>query len=327
MNCANHPDTANVAFCRTCGKPLCANCSRPVQGVIYCETCLAQRLGAMPSGVAPGVVPGAPGVVAPGVVAPGMTPSQGPNPALAGILAGVFPFGVGAVYTGQYAKGLVHLGIAVFLIALMGSESPWYVITAAAIAAGFFYVYQIIDAARSARAVQMGQPAPDPFGIVQTFGTGEKASKSNIPTGAVILIGLGVLFMLHTMDVWFFDFRYLWPTILIGLGVWLFARRWGMVAGQGGASCQCPRCRARCIMGPAILVTVGVLFLIDHIVSFGHTWPALLIVIGLIKVYQGNAPNTGHWDARSPSQPVAGYDPVQPPPPPVAPPPTEVQNG
>ena len=25
MNCANHPDIAPVAYCRTCGKPLCAN--------------------------------------------------------------------------------------------------------------------------------------------------------------------------------------------------------------------------------------------------------------------------------------------------------------
>jgi len=316
MNCANHPDIANVAFCRTCGKPLCAACSRPVQGVIYCETCLAQRLGAIPPGVVAGAVPNAPGAVA----AP-MAPSPGPNPALAGILAGFFPFGVGAVYTGQYAKGLIHLGIAVFLIAIMGSDSPWYVITAAAIAAGFFYVYQIIDASRSARAVQLGQPAPDPFGIVQTFGTGEKATKSNVPMGAVILIGLGVLFMLHTMDVWFFDFRYIWPTILIGIGVWLFARRWG----QPGA-CQCPRCRARCMMGPAVLVTLGVLFLIDHIIPFWHTWPALLIVIGLIKVYQGNAPNTGHVEVLPPGQPPAGYGTV-PPPPPVQPPPSEVHNG
>jgi LiaI-LiaF-like transmembrane region len=326
MNCANHPETANEAFCRICGKPLCAACSRPVQGVIYCETCLVQRLGTMPQAVAPGVAPG----VVPGAPSVGVPPvppaAQGPNPALAGILAGFFPFGVGAVYTGQYAKGLVHLGIAVFLIAIMGSESPWYVITAAAIAAGFFYVYQIIDAARSARAVQLGQPAPDPFGFAQTFGTGEKATRSNIPTGAVILIGLGVLFMLHTMDVWYFDFRYLWPTILIGLGVWLFARRWGMVAGQPG-TCQCPRCRARCLMGPAVLVTLGILFLIDHIVPFGHTWPALLIIIGLIKVYQGNAPNTGHVDVLQPGQPPAGYAPVPPPAPPVPPPPTEVQNG
>ena len=23
MNCANHPETAAIAYCRTCGKPLC----------------------------------------------------------------------------------------------------------------------------------------------------------------------------------------------------------------------------------------------------------------------------------------------------------------
>ncbi len=44
MNCANHPDIESVAYCRTCGKPLCANCTRDVRGVVYCENCLAARL-------------------------------------------------------------------------------------------------------------------------------------------------------------------------------------------------------------------------------------------------------------------------------------------
>ena len=44
MNCATHSDTAAVAFCRTCGKPLCNQCTRDVRGVIYCESCLAARL-------------------------------------------------------------------------------------------------------------------------------------------------------------------------------------------------------------------------------------------------------------------------------------------
>ncbi len=44
MNCANHADASAVAYCRTCGKALCANCTRPVKGVIYCENCLADRM-------------------------------------------------------------------------------------------------------------------------------------------------------------------------------------------------------------------------------------------------------------------------------------------
>ena len=49
MNCANHPDVPRAAFCRTCGKALCANCTRTVRGVIYCENCLAARLeGTLP---------------------------------------------------------------------------------------------------------------------------------------------------------------------------------------------------------------------------------------------------------------------------------------
>ena len=65
MNCANHPDVEKVAFCRTCGKPLCANCTRSVHGVIYCESCLAARL----EGVQPNVAPPASGFVAGGPAA------------------------------------------------------------------------------------------------------------------------------------------------------------------------------------------------------------------------------------------------------------------
>lgn len=316
MNCATHPDLPAVAYCRTCGKPLCASCIRSVNGVIYCESCLAARIeGTVPP--QPGVVPG----VAPGVMHPQR--SGGPNPALAGILAGFFPYGVGAVYTGQYAKGLAHLlifvGILWGLISGGGNMAPFL-----GIAMGFFYVYQIIDAIRSAAAIQTGQAPPDPFGLARTFSTGERPNKSNVPMGAIVLIGLGVLFLLHTMDILFFSFDRLWPLVLIGIGVWLFVKRWGFGDRRAGA-CSCDRCLARCLMGPAVLITLGVLFLIDRIVPFGHTWPALLIIIGLIKVYQGNASTAGHIEIQPPAGssgfggPGAGG--VMPPPP------TEVHNG
>jgi len=317
MNCATHSDTAAVAFCRTCGKPLCNNCTRDVRGVIYCEACLAARM----EGTAPevGVVPPAQTVYSP-VGAPSALPrpplNTGPNPAVAGILAGFFPIGVGAVYTGQYAKGLSHLVIMVLLILGVGSGLPWYVVTMLGIGMGFFYVYQIIDAVRSAKAIQTGEPAPDPFGLAQAFGAGEKFEGTKVPAGAAILIGLGILFLLHTAGLFEFGLDRFWPLILIFLGVWMFARTWGLIGG-GLAVCCCERCRTRKLMGPAILVTLGVLFLLDTTsrVGFGRTWPAILLVIGVVKLLQSNASSEGHMGPLPPG--IPGVPPPPPPPPPV----------
>src|SRR5512140_791351 len=110
MNCAIHTDTPAAAYCRTCGKALCDACKRDVRGVIYCEDCIARRLAdTMPSSVPAGatVVPGA----IPVVVAPA---DNGPSPALAALL-GFIP-GVGAMYNGQFVKGLVHVLIFASLI-------------------------------------------------------------------------------------------------------------------------------------------------------------------------------------------------------------------
>src|SRR5208283_1824973 len=220
MNCATHSDTAAVAFCRTCGKPLCNQCTRDVRGVIYCESCLAQRM----EGTAPaaGFMPVGQTMYPPGPpppMAPAMpSVSSGPNPAVAGILAGFFPFGVGAVYCSQYAKGLAHLLIFVLLVFGANHAHSYEAVFGLGIA--FFYVYQIIDAVRTARALQEGQPAPDPMGLGETFSMGEKFDSGKVPVGAVILIGLGVLFLLHTMGIMEYGFERFWPLILIFLGAW-----------------------------------------------------------------------------------------------------------
>src|SRR5260370_2637266 len=164
MNCANHADASAVAYCRTCGKALCANCTRPVRGVIYCEHGMGARMetGGAPAGtagfVSPTFSPGASGY-APPPPPPGS--GSGPNPTVAGILAGFFPFGVGAVYTGQYAKGLAHLAIFVLLIA--GWNSGGDVLPAlSGIGIAFFVVYLIIVAVPSSPAIQAALPAPEP---------------------------------------------------------------------------------------------------------------------------------------------------------------------
>ena len=321
MNCANHSDQAAVAFCRTCGKPLCQNCTRDVRGVIYCESCLAARMeGTPPAGayVPPTqFVPPAQTVYPPaaGLGAPRPPINTGPNPAVAGILAGFFPFGVGAVYCSQYAKGLAHLVIMVLLIVGESSDVPWFMHTFLGIALGFFYFYQIIDAVRSAKAMQMGEPAPDPFGLGQMFGTGEKFEGTKVPAGAAVLIGLGVLFLLHTAGFFEVGMGLFVSLILIFLGVWLFAKHWGLL-GSRGALCYCERCRTRRLMGPALLVTIGVLFLLDTTsrLEFHKTWPAILLVIGVVKLMQSNASTVGHVGPLPPGVPPS------PPPPPPAPP-------
>ncbi|MGA8150299.1 MAG: B-box zinc finger protein [Terriglobales bacterium] len=280
MNCANHPVNAAIAYCRTCGKPLCASCTRDVKGVIYCENCLAERL----SGVQPVTAQPLSGIIpAPAPIGP----SSGPNPAVAGILAGFFPFGVGAVYTGQYAKGLAHLLIFVGLILGMNQGDP--LDTICGIAFAFFYVWQIIDAVRTAKALQIGQPAPDPLGLGQAFGAGEKTDTSKIPVAAIVLIGLGALFLLQTVGVFEFSVGRVWPVLLIFLGVWLFAKRWGLVPSNRVYS---PANRMRGLVGPVVLVTVGTLSLIEDVGGprWHRTWPVLLLAIGITKLLEHQTP-------------------------------------
>ncbi len=64
-----------------------------------------------------------------------------------------------------------------------------------------------------------------------------------------------------------------------------------------GKYCPCTRCRSRGLMGPAILITLGVLFLIPqfvHRVNFGDLWPIILIVIGAVKLFEDGASTEGH---------------------------------
>ena len=68
------------------------------------------------------------------------------------------------------------------------------------------------------------------------------------------------------------------------------------MADANRAHCACAHCRIRGLMGPLILITVGILFLIGQYsrYSFGDLWPVLLIVIGVILVLQSLASKQGH---------------------------------
>jgi hypothetical protein len=76
--------------------------------------------------------------------------------------------------------------------------------------------------------------------------------------------------------------------------------------------CQCPRCRARGLMGAAVLITLGVLVLLNnvYVIRFGESFPALFIVIGLMMYLGRSASTEGHVQPASTSA-------VIPPPPPI----------
>ena len=67
---------------------------------------------------------------------------------------------------------------------------------------------------------------------------------------------------------------------------------------------------------PAVLVTVGMLLLLDNLgaIHFHRSWPIILIVLGSIKVLQSSASTEGHRErivpiTASPVAPAATQDP------------------
>jgi hypothetical protein len=61
-------------------------------------------------------------------------------------------------------------------------------------------------------------------------------------------------------------------------------------------TCKCAHCRIRGLMGPLMIITLGVLFLVGEYTrySFGELWPVLLIVAGIVLTAQSLASNEGH---------------------------------
>lgn len=73
-------------------------------------------------------------------------------------------------------------------------------------------------------------------------------------------------------------------------------------AAGGHVRCTCARCRARSLMAPVLLITIGSLFLADQLIAsirFRHIWPVILIVIGLLKLAAYAASGEGHREARN----------------------------
>jgi hypothetical protein len=75
--------------------------------------------------------------------------------------------------------------------------------------------------------------------------------------------------------------------------------------------CRCPRCTIRALAGPAVVITIGVLFLLQEVrggnFDFGNTYPIILVVLGAILLASSLAPMDGHISSQTapPNAPAA----------------------
>ncbi len=135
---------------------------------------------------------------------------------------------------------------------------------------------------------------------------------NRVPVGALVLIGLGVIFLIGNSGLFhWLPIEKLIPFLLIGIGVWVFVHKM-METGGGIADDGTPAYRLRLFRaarGPVWIVLVGVLFLLDtfNILSWGRSWPLFIIVGGVMTFFERTA-----------------YSSVIPPPFPYVPPPTGV---
>jgi hypothetical protein len=80
-------------------------------------------------------------------------------------------------------------------------------------------------------------------------------------------------------------------------------------------NCPCVRCRTQGMMGAAILITVGVLLLLETygVMPFDRSFPILLLVIGSILLISRTGSTDGHIDPTwsGPAMPPPSANPQQ----------------
>jgi hypothetical protein len=218
MNCVNHPDLPAIAYCRECGKPLCEACRVGVGGTVYCqEHAPAVRAGTAAAPESSPYTTPEPAAVR----ARGPIPDAGASPGLA-FLLGLIP-GVGAIYNGQYVKGLIHVVVLGILISIVSSsEASGGLEPLFGMMIGVWVFYMAFEAYHTARKRQLGQPVDEFSSLVPLHGQ----QHASFPVGPAILIAIGLLFLLNNMEIIRFSqiIRY-WPIALIALGAYMLYER------------------------------------------------------------------------------------------------------
>jgi hypothetical protein len=202
MNCQNHPELPATAYCRTCGKPICDGCRRDAYGTVFCAEhapAPATASAAPPAGARPTAV------VAD--VSPGLAFALGWIP------------GVGAIYNGQYAKGIVHAVVFGILCSILDANLHGLEVIFAMILTAWIF-YMAFEAYHTAVKRRAGEYVDEYSSLI------DFRARGRFPVAGVVLILLGIVLLLHTMDI--LDFYYVaryWPVLLILAGAWLLYNR------------------------------------------------------------------------------------------------------
>ncbi len=209
-------------FCRQCGVVLTAETRRVWQGIPHCRDCLEKPAGAVSAEHASAPRFAATVELPPGtssrLSAPPAVPDEAPS-ALLSFIFGCIP-GLGAVYNGQYVKGLIHILMfgSLLTVVVEGQVQELYGLLVPLLA--FLILYQPFEAMRTARALRRGEEVNEFSGIIDLmFGDAPSIA------GGVFCTALGVVFFLHALDIWELnDVLPFWPLLLIAFGVYRLFR-------------------------------------------------------------------------------------------------------
>ncbi len=197
-----------AGYCRVCGTGLPESAVRQVSGVIYCPE---HNPAASPPGVAPPPPTDSDWARPPSAV------TNDVSPGLA-FLLGLIP-GVGAIYNGQYAKGLVHVVVFGLIISIIESGASGMVPLFSLLLAAWIF-YMPFEAFHTAKKRQRGEPVDEFSSLIPL------KSQAGSLVGPVILIAGGAFFLLLNLGVIeLYQVIRFWPVLLIALGAWLLYSR------------------------------------------------------------------------------------------------------
>jgi hypothetical protein len=191
-----------TAYCRSCGKPLTEDTVRIALGTVFCEEHVPKDAQAAASPYGGGALP-----------------NPGVSPGLA-FLLGILP-GVGAIYNGQYAKGLVHVVILGLLFTIISAEGANGLEPLFGMLIPVFWFYMAFEAYHTAKKRMAGEPVDEFSSLIRV-----NPHAGRLPVLPVTLILLGCLFLLNNLG-WLRLSQVLrfWPVLLIATGAYmLFVR-------------------------------------------------------------------------------------------------------